>query len=381
MALVATPPAAARPSRAPTGGGDPLDARGAVGLLCELGLLTAAHLVGGLVVTDVSRRNRNHRVTTTDGPAFLVKQAGDPDTARTLGNEARTYDALALRGSAELRAALPPTTRHLPERAVLVLGIDSEAITLAAYHRRTRRFPPGVAEALGRRLAALHALRDDQARELLPVTTGLPLVFSFDRPDVTVYYGASSATLRLLTAVHGTGDFADLLGRLRPEWRPGCVVHGDLRLDNVIVRPSVPARAGKGLRLADWEMAMWGDPAWDVATVLSEYLSLWLDHAPVSEATPPERFLDHGPFPLSRWQPAVQRFWTAYATAAGDPAGARAVWARAVPFAAARLVQTAYESTQFLAELPGQVVLKLQLAHNLLRDPAGGGRALLGIAP
>ncbi|MFD4371279.1 phosphotransferase [Streptomyces sp. NPDC058486] len=380
MAIAAAPPADAVRARRDQVRQGTLDATGAVGLLRELDLLTVADVVGGVVVTDVSRRNRNYRIVTTTGPSYLVKQAGDADKVRTLANEAQTYEALARCGSTALTAALPPVVRFLPDRSVLVLGIDPDAESLAAYHRRTRRFPPGVAAALGHRLAAVHALRDDGVRALVPVVSGLPLVFSFDCPDVTVYYGASSATLQLFTAVHGTGDFAERLGRLRGEWRPGCVVHADLRLDNGIVRPALPARTGKGLRLADWEMAMWGDPAWDVATVLSEYLSLWLDHAPVSAATPPERFLEHGPFPLARWQPSVHHFWTAYAATAAAST-VEALWSRAVLFAAARLVQTAYESTQFLADLPGQVVLKLQLAHNLLADPDAGGRALFGIAP
>lgn len=376
MALAAAPPISPERERAQTRI-EPLDAKAALDLLCGLGLLTAADVVGGLVVTDVSRRNRNYRVVTTDGPSYLIKQAGDADKARTLDNEAQTYDALTHCGSAAVRAALPHVIQYLPERAVLVVGIDPDAVSLATYHRRTRRFPPGVAAALGGRLAALHTTRGSEARELMPVVSGLPLVFSFDRPDVTVYYQASSATLQLFTAVHGTGDFAELLGRLRKDWRPECIVHADVRLDNAVVRPAVPARTGKDLFLVDWEMAMWGDPAWDIATVLSEYLSLWLDHAPVSAVTPPERFLDHGAFPLERWQPFVQRFWAAYS----GSCDAEALWWRAVRFSAARLVQTAYESTQYIVDLPGQVVLKLQLAHNLLSDPLGGSRTLFGIAP
>ncbi|MEU4769141.1 phosphotransferase [Actinosynnema sp. NPDC023794] len=362
------------PEQAPTG---TLDPTGALDLLRSLGLVTVADVVGGLVVTDVSRRNHNYRVVTTGGPAFLIKQAGDADKVRTLANEAQTYAVLAQRGPAAVRARLPRVVRYLPEPSVLVLGIHPNTESLATYHRRARRFPPGVASTLGHSLAALHAVRDVEAHALMPVVDGLPLVFSFDCPDVTVYYGASAATLQLFTAVHGTGDFAELLGRLRAEWRPDCLVHADVRLDNCVVRPDMPTRVGKELCLIDWEMAMWGDPAWDVATVLSEYLSLWLDHAPVSEATPPERFLEHGLFTLERWQPFVRRFWAAYAS--GAPA-ADALWRRAVRFAAARLVQTAYESTQYLPDLPGQVVLKLQLAHNILTDPVAAGRTLFGIA-
>jgi aminoglycoside phosphotransferase (APT) family kinase protein len=138
-------------------------------------------------------------------------------------------------------------------------------------------------------------------------------------------------------------------------------------------------RTGKHLRLVDWEMAMWGDPAWDLATLLSEYLSLWIDHAPVSEATPPEQFLAHGVFTLDRLQPSIRGLWEAYrdARTGSEPAGL--LWERAVRFSAARLVQTAYETSQYLNDLSGQVVFKLQLAHNILTDPITASTVLLGI--
>jgi hypothetical protein len=353
-----------------------LDASAALTLLRELGLVTDRDVVAGLVVTDVSRRNRNFRVVTAGGPSFLIKQACDADKARTLDNEASVFEALHCCSSPAVRAWLPPVVRYLREESVLVLGIEADALSLASYHRRTRRFPPGLAVALGRSLAALHAEGDD-VRAVMPTVSGLPLVFSFDRPDVTVYYGASSATLQLLQAVHSTGNFADLLGQLRDEWRTGTVVHADLRLDNVVIRPGARARDGKALRLVDWEMAMCGDPAWDVATVLSEYLSLWLDHAPLSGETPPEQFLAHGPFTIEKWQPFVRQFWAAYSRSLVASVD---VWRRATRFLAARLVQTAYESTQYSSDFPGQVVLKLQLAHNVLADPEAASRALFGIA-
>ncbi|MFF1792598.1 hypothetical protein ACFVX9_39840, partial [Kitasatospora sp. NPDC058243] len=61
MAIVAAPPtgaAHAPPDRVRSG---TLDATGVLDLLRELDLIAVADVVGGLVVTDVSRRNRNYR--------------------------------------------------------------------------------------------------------------------------------------------------------------------------------------------------------------------------------------------------------------------------------------------------------------------------------
>lgn len=355
-----------------------LGAADAVELLLSLNLLAPADLVAGLSVKDVSRRNHNYRVESGGGRSFLIKQASDPDKARTVANEAQVYGLLAGHAPPTVKAAIPELVRYF-EPGLLILELDAAAVSLAAYHRTVRRFPPAIAAGLGRTAAALHGLDGGTIRTLAPVADGLPLVFSFDRPDVTVYYGASGAGLPLFTALHTMGDFADRLADLRTEWTPQCLIHADLRLDNCILRPAERVRTGKHLRLVDWEMAMWGDPAWDLATVISEYLSLWLDHAPVSEDTPPERFLDHGVFALDRLQPSIQAFWRAYRDARTGTEPVADLWDRAVRFAAARLVQTAYETSQYLSELSGQVVLKLQLAHNILADPTAASVVLLGV--
>lgn len=51
----------------------------------------------------------------------------------------------------------------------------------------------------------------------------------------------------------------------RPAEQPPCLVHGDYKLDNVLYRRVLPARA---LAVVDWEMASVGDPLVDLAWAL-----------------------------------------------------------------------------------------------------------------
>lgn len=361
-----------------------VDARDAVGLLGDLGLVSARDVVvGGLEVHDLSRRHRNLRVTLGDGRGYLVKQAIDDDRARTLAHEVRVL-ALLAQGRGML---------HWDDSAAtLVVDLEPGTTSLAAYYRRRRRFPLGLADALARALVATHARADRDVEAALAAVRGLPLVFSFDHPDVSLYYGASSASLELLGIIGATPGFAERIADARRAWRPSCLIHADARLDNVVVTTGTRARDGKRLRLVDWEMAMWGDPAWDVATVVSEYLSLWLDFSPVSALTPPEEFLGHGIFQLETLQPSIGAFWRRYTTGIGSGGVARPVasgsgpdlaelWGRVMRFAALRLVQTAYEAAQYAPTLAGPVVLKLQLARNVLEDPVAAGAALAGVRP
>lgn len=70
--------------------------------------------------------------------------------------------------------------------------------------------------------------------------------------------------------------------RARAAWRRVCLVHGDLKHDNLLV-----ARADNetSLTLIDWEMARLGDPAWDLAALLVRLVLANAPGPPWPEAT------------------------------------------------------------------------------------------------
>ena len=64
--------------------------------------------------------------------------------------------------------------------------------------------------------------------------------------------------------VAGIAELRTRLGERIPADGPGTVVHGDYRLDNVLVTPDDAIGA-----VVDWEMATLGDPLTDVALLLT----------------------------------------------------------------------------------------------------------------
>jgi aminoglycoside phosphotransferase (APT) family kinase protein len=184
----------------------------------------------------------------------------------------------------------------------------------------------------------------------------------------------------VIKLVQRSPGFGESLERLARDWRVGCVIHYDVKWDNFIVPARDGATRARGLKLVDWELAQEGDPGWDLGSAFAHYLSFWAFSIPVTGDAPPERWPELARYPLARMRPAVAACWTAYRRSAGlEGDAARSALVRAVRFAGARLVQTAYEATQAAIELTGNVVILLQLSANVLARPHEAAVQLLGL--
>lgn len=115
---------------------------------------------------------------------------------------------------------------------------------LAAFHRGTRDLAAPEAapppELLGREPWALRLFSGDASPELWgDPRIGAVLASAGSWPSITEGIRAA-----------------------RELWTPLCVIHGDLKHDNILV-------VGDRVVFVDWEMAHLGDPAWDLAALAS----------------------------------------------------------------------------------------------------------------
>jgi thiamine kinase-like enzyme len=134
------------------------------------------------------------------------------------------------------------------------------------------------------------------------------------------------------------------------------------------------------IKLVDWELAGLGDPSWDVGTVFSEYLNLWLVGTPMTIAVSPEESPILSRYSLARMQPAIRAFWQSYVRQVElEVAKTNERLLRAVRFAGVKLVQNAYEQMQFAPRLTARAVHLLQLSFNVLKRPEEAAVQLLGV--
>jgi len=322
--------------------------------LLERRLVGRRSIVSGrLLIADASSRNRNFRVSGEAGESYLLKQGIAADSAESLANEAALYRRLAASAS-PIASRVPRYYGHDAQRGVLILEWIAGGRDLHRHDAARDGCSRTLAAALGRALAALHAVTPDDEE----LRDDAPWVLSLHRPRLDALRYLSAASIELIKVIQEDDGFARGLDELRDGWRVDALVHRDVKWANCIAHAPPGGARRTRITLVDWEMAGWGDPALDVGSAFGEFLG---HDAP---------------------QPPIAAFWRAYVRARDlDERAASLLLVRAVRYAAARLVQSAYEDTQETARMNARTADSLQVGRDILLTPRDAAAELLGIAP
>jgi hypothetical protein len=368
-----------------------LDVDNAIPFLLERGWINPEWVVDGdLTIRSRARRNRNLSAEGPNHLGYLIKQPDElaSEGHRTLRAEAAFYDFCQQEPAASAVARfLPRMVYRETDRALHVLELVPRAMTLGAHHGSSDAlaFPIDASRLLGEALGTLHrvfrlpGLAQDPRLDWL--TRPMPWVFSAHRPWPGLLANMSPAGARVLQIIQEHEGLDAHLDRLRTQWRTETIIHGDLKSDNVLVRRSTSSeRARTKVWLVDWELAQLGDPAWDLAGALHDFLLLWTASMPLNPELSTEERITQARYPLDALRPAARSFWEGYqSSAALAPGAADDLMLRAVAFSGARLILAAYEMSAEQVELSALTVLLLQISANLLANPVLGQVHLYGI--
>ncbi|MFL5381172.1 MAG: phosphotransferase family protein [Longimicrobiaceae bacterium] len=361
-----------------------LSSRNLVHYLVERGLVTPETVVDGdYSAREMTRRNRNFRVLRGSLPGLFVKQSADwePFSTETMRREATCY--LLARDDPDFAALgemMPRFVDFDPPRFVLTVEWLPAAETLSDHLGRGGDVAPQVAERLGTLLGRYHRHAGSRARDAARDSAfprGMPWILNVMHHNPASVGPASAGNRALVEMLGRYPAFGPALDAVRDGWRRDALVHGDLKWENCLVlAPAAPGDPPE-LRIVDWELADFGDACWDVGSVFQAYLSTWLLSIPAGAGPRPAEL---AALPIERMQPAIHAFWRAYAGTLGLDAAAEAErLRRSILFAAARLIQTAWEHTATTEHVPPNVLYLMQVAMNVLTRPDDAVRHLLGL--
>ncbi|NEX19926.1 phosphotransferase [Thiorhodococcus mannitoliphagus] len=348
-------------------------------------LLNPAAVFGdGFQIEYSGRRNHILHLRSHEETAFFVKQSRRfSEDVGSLANEAKTYAAFGTLTDACVRRYLPRSFGYDQSNQVLVLESVPHSEDLLQYHTRIGRFPKSVARETGRALGVLHEetrcwLSIERPAGLL--NAPLPFVFQLSHPPTDIFVNVSAAGLKLIKILQEDPRFAEAMGRCAEDWRIETLIHGDIRLRNLLMHRHGRKGAFKGIKLVDWEFASLGDPRWDVGALFSSYLSLWATSIPIVRNDQPDLLIHMARFPLERIMPATEAFWSGYRETRSWDAREEGLWlTQTLRIAALHLVHTAYEMAQRVNELTSDIVALVQIAANMLDRPERAIPDLLGI--
>ena len=353
---------------------DELTEPGVAAYLIRRGLVPALAVTCGRVrISNISGRNAMFTCTDDDGPSYVVKRTAADAV------ESDTDAGVSVEGpvSRLISRFVPDSGFRLYDDAagMLVLDLARHSRDLRRHHVETGRLPASIAAAVGRLLAEVHSIPLARLRWL---RARQPPVFSVQRPSLQVVQSVSSANLELLTVIQRHTELCTLLDDAVQVWEPLALVHGDLRWDNCIVLRGSRRKAGVGVRLIDWEFARRGDPHWDLASFIAEYVAWWTAGLVPARRSNGDHLVQQ--VPAAAIHRPIASFWRAYVRGRGLPrANISSSLITTTKLVAVALIERAAQQLHDEARFGGHAAVLLQVAFNILRAPATAADELLGL--
>jgi hypothetical protein len=191
---------------------------------------------------------------------FLVK-LGAPPSQSWGEREIRCYralDAIAPGG-----AIAPALVQSDLRQCVLVIQLLDPVITLHDHFSVNSLYAPAVLDGLSRAMTVLHTR---SATRQLDAPSAMPWILS------EAVEGGDTGLGEILPDAGARAALLQRLAKARTLWREEALIHGDLKWDNCLLIDAGSDGTPAAVRLVDWELGGKGDPAWDLATALQEFV-------------------------------------------------------------------------------------------------------------
>jgi hypothetical protein len=335
-------------------------------------------------------KNFNLLLSLQDKRKLLVKQEkqnGEGKTAGEFINEWRNHEFFQQFSELNfIRSSLSEVLHFDAENSIIVFNYLDDYRDLAEFYTKENAFLIETAAAVGQLLATIHKAtfdRQEYQNFLNPENDSdlhdstLINIHSIGKigPEVFGMYPADG--IKFFTLYQRYDSLGKAIAELSKAFEPCCLTHNDLKLNNILLHndweqifPQAETSSKSIVRLIDWERGSWGDPAFDLGTLIASYLQLWLGSLLVSKDISIDKALQLAMIPLELIQPSIAALVGAYLDSFPEIIDRRPNFLqRVLQFAGLALIQQIQAMIQYQKSFGNTGICMLQVAKSLLCRP------------
>ncbi|MEH2451949.1 phosphotransferase family protein [Nostoc sp.] len=342
-----------------------------------------------------SKNNFNLLVTLADNRKLLIKQernVNNKDAApHDLFQEWLFHQLLQQFPVLGNISAIAPLVVHFDEEnSILVRNYLSEYLELAVFYHNNDIFPQQIASAIGTTLAGLHRATYNRReyRDFMATAPQGEFRYGFYNPaqgvesiGPEIFGTVPTDALKFYLLYQQSESLESAIADLAYDWNPCCLTHNDLKLNNILVHSRWEKLDNCLVRLIDWEACSWGDPAFDLGTLLASYLGIWLNSLVVDPTIELEESLHLALTPLEILQPSIVALIRAYINAFPMILEYRSDFIlRVIQFAGLALIHQIQDMITCQKSFNNADICMLQVAKSLLTMPQQAILTIFGIS-
>jgi thiamine kinase-like enzyme len=345
-------------------------------------------------IDSIAAKNFNLLVTLSNGHKYLVKQeryASDGKTAGEFLNEWRIQELLQQFPELENFRALLPVVLHFDsENSLMVSQYLDDYLDLADFYAKENVFPSAIASSLGTIIATIHHSTynhqpyqdffcQDTETEL---KHQLPnIIRSLERITPEIFGLVPSEGIKFFVLYQRYESLAQAIAELSTAYKACCLTHNDLKLNNILLHQDWQQSNHSIVRLIDWERSAWGEPAFDLGTLIASYLLIWLNSLVISQTLTIEESLRLAATPLEQIQPSISALTVAYFDTFPEILEDRPDFLKhVIQFAGLALIQQIQAMIQHQKSFGNMGICMLQVAKSLLCRPEQSMQTVFGNA-
>jgi hypothetical protein len=345
-------------------------------------------------VEPIAAKNFNLLVSLSDGRKLLVKQERHNQEGKAAGeflSEWRIQEFLQQFSElGHIQSWMSVVLHFDAEHSIIIFSYLDEYRDLADFYGKENVFPTKVAHAIATILATVHRdtfNRQDYRDFFSPKPDGLTtgqvpnLIQGLERIGPEIFGQVPADGLKFFALYQRYDSLGQAIRELADTFNPCCLIHNDLKLNNILLHKGWEQTGDSIVRLIDWERSTWGDPAFDLGTLIASYLLIWLSSLVISNALTIEESLRLAAIPLEQIQPSIAALTSTYLDTFPEilehhPDFLR----RVVQFAGFGLIQQIQAMIQYQKSFGNTGIAMLQVAKTLLCRPEQSMPTIFGAA-